>query len=109
MRLLIDSDRNKTTGWEGFDLIVNRVSPGRKAVVEQNRGGWSWEPIESVSYAVNGNCLELAIPRSLFGGSEALGFEFKWSDNMQEEGNLTDFYLHGDVAPAGRFNFLFSE
>ena len=109
MRLLIDADRDKTTGWEGFDLIVNRESPGRKALVERNIGGWNWQPIQSVAYAVNGACLELALPRILFGGREPLSFEFKWSDNMQDEGNLMDFYLHGDVAPAGRFNFLFSE
>jgi hypothetical protein len=32
-------------------------------------------------------------------------FEFKWSDNMQEDGVITDFLINGDVAPAGRFNY----
>lgn len=109
MRLLVDTDRNKATGWEGYDLIVNRELPGRKALVEKNLGGWNWHPLSSADFAVHGASLELALPRILFGERGPLRFEFKWSDNMQEEGNLTDFYLHGDVAPAGRFNFLFSE
>jgi hypothetical protein len=52
----------------------------------------------------------LRIPRELLGvNGETLNFEFKWSDNMQDEGNLMDFYVNGDVAPGGRFNYVFSE
>lgn len=36
-------------------------------------------------------------------------FHFKWSDNMQEDGNIMDFYVNGDVAPGGRFMFHFTE
>lgn len=39
--------------------------------------------------------------------SESLDVEFKWSDNMQEE-NPMDWYINGDVAPEGRFNFIYS-
>jgi hypothetical protein len=41
--------------------------------------------------------------------TEPLNFEFKWSDNMQEDGNIMDFYVNGDVAPAGRFNYIYKE
>ena len=36
-----------------------------------------------------------------------LDFEFKWADNMQDEGNPMDFYVSGDVAPSGRFNYVY--
>ena len=26
---------------------------------------------------------------------------------MQDEGNIMDFYVNGDVAPGGRFNFVY--
>lgn len=26
---------------------------------------------------------------------------------MQENGNIMDFYVNGDTAPGGRFNFVF--
>ena len=32
-------------------------------------------------------------------------FNFKWSDNMQVDGDIMDFYSNGDVAPAGRFMY----
>ena len=38
-----------------------------------------------------------------------LNFEFKWNDNMQENGNIMDFYVNGDTAPGGRFNFVYCE
>ena len=32
---------------------------------------------------------------------------FKWADNLQKAGNIMDFYLSGDVAPEGRFQYRY--
>ncbi|MDR1154848.1 MAG: hypothetical protein LBL04_09050 [Bacteroidales bacterium] len=111
MMLFIDADRDQSTGWNGYDYIVNRVSPGKKAVVEKNVGRrWEWEQAAEVRYAVKGNRLELAIPRRTLGLSgKTIDMEFKWNDNMQENGNIMDFYVNGDTAPGGRFNFRYRE
>ncbi len=112
MMLFIDTDRNKATGWNGYDFIVNRISPkGRKAVVEKNIAGcWEWELAAKVRFAVVGNKLEIRIPRNVLGLlDQAIDIEFKWNDNMQENGNIMDFYVNGDTAPGGRFNYVFSE
>ncbi len=37
MLLLIDADRSRKTGWEGYDLIVNRKAPG---VLEKSSRDW---------------------------------------------------------------------
>jgi hypothetical protein len=58
---------------------------------------------------VSANRLEMRIARSVLNLSGQIGMEFKWSDNMQEDGDIMDFYLHGDVAPAGRFNYVYRE
>jgi len=112
MMLLIDTDRNKATGWNGYDFIVNRVSPkGSKVIVEKNVGGrWEWEAIGESKFAVNNNKLEIEITKQLLNltGSD-IDIEFKWNDNMQENGNIMDFYVNGDTAPGGRFNFIYSE
>ena len=109
MRLFIDTDRNKKTGWEGYDFVINRLAPGKKAVVEKSMLGWNWEKKGEAEYAVKGNVLEIKISRNVLGLSKgALDFEFKWSDNMQDEGNIMDFYVNGDVAPSGRFNFRYA-
>lgn len=112
MMLFIDIDRDKSTGWNGYDYIVNYANPDKgKAFVAKNVGGWwEWEQVAEIKYAVNGNKLELEIPKSIFGNDgKSLDMEFKWSDNMQEVGNIMDFYVNGDVAPGGRFNFVYQE
>jgi hypothetical protein len=110
MRLFMDIDRNKNTGWEGYDLVINRLNPEKTAVIEKSDKEWKWERAGEAQYSVRNNMMELRIPRALIGAPDKkLDFEFKWSDNMQEDGNIMDFYVNGDVAPGGRFNFVFRE
>ncbi len=112
MMLFIDADRDKSTGWNGYDFIVNRVNPkGNKAIVEKNIGNrWEWEKVSDSKFAVDSNKLELEIPRSILNlVGKSINLEFKWNDNMQENGNIMDFYVNGDTAPGGRFNFVYSE
>jgi len=111
MLLFIDTDRNKATGWNGYDFIINRINPNKKAVIEKNvDGGWKWEKIAEVTYYESTNYIEIAIPRKVLGlENKSIDIEFKWNDNMQEEGNIMDFYVNGDTAPGGRFNFRYRE
>lgn len=108
MRLFIDADRNKTTGWEGYDFVINRVHPGKQAILEKSIGGWNWVQVGTINYAVKGNKLEIEVPKSMLNISGELDLEFKWSDNMKNEGDIIDFLINGDVAPGGRFNFHYS-
>ena len=115
MRLLLRTRSGGET-WEGFDYIVNRVSPSAPdgsglgtATLEKSTGSWNWETAGTVRYRIRGNALQLEIPRALLGLSEKpVNLEFKWSDNMQTDGDVMDFYLSGDVAPGGRFTFVFN-
>ncbi len=107
MRLFIDIDKDKSTGWEGYDYVLNRLSPGAKAILEKSTDSWSWTEVGQVDYAVSDNMMEISIPRSLLGLSpeSEIQIEFKWSDNSIVDGNIMDFYVNGDAAPGGRFNF----
>jgi hypothetical protein len=111
MRLFIDIDRDKSTGWEGYDYIINRSSPEDSVLVEKSQNSWEWTKAGNAAYAINGKSLVLKIKKSTFGFQEEKGIdiEFKWSDNMQEDGNIMDFYVNGDVAPGARFNYVFKE
>jgi hypothetical protein len=107
MRLFIDIDRKKETGWEGYDFVINRLNPVTTAIIEKSDNTWNWSKVGEAQYRVNGKTLVVKIPRSVLNVTDdkLLDFEFKWSDNMQEEGNIMDFYVNGDVAPSGRFNY----
>ena len=111
MTLMIDVDSNATTGWQGYDFIVNRTAPGASTVpLERNAGGWAWNPVTDIPYRVSGRELHLAIPRvalQLPLGTAPVAFNFKWADNIQKPGDIMDFYLSGDVAPEGRFQYRY--
>lgn len=54
--------------------------------------------------------MEIRIPRSLLGEfGKSLNIEFKWSDNMQEEGNIMDFYVNGLMRPRAAVAILFDD
>jgi hypothetical protein len=109
MRLFIDIDRNKSTGWEGYDFVVNRMNPEDSAWVEKSVSSWNWNAAGKAAYVVNGNTLVIKVKRSVLNltAEKGIDFEFKWSDNMQDEGNIMDFYENGDVAPGERFNYVY--
>jgi hypothetical protein len=112
MMLLIDTDADPKTGWKGYDFIVNRsLADKTTTVLEKNAGGWSWTKAAEIPYHVDGRELELAIPRAALGlanGKTDFTLDFKWVDNMQKPGDIMDFYVNGDVAPDGRFNYRYT-
>ncbi|MBO4326280.1 MAG: hypothetical protein J5950_03305 [Clostridia bacterium] len=112
MRLLLDTGEatKDHTDWEGFEYILNRVSPASDGLVlERSTGGWNWEEVGHVDYSVSGNVLQVAVPRKLLGfGSGRLDFNFKWCDANLADGDILTLYTDGDAAPGGRFCFHFT-
>ena len=113
MRLYINADRKYSTGWEGYEFIVNRVSPdSSQVVVEKNvttSNNWKWEEVAKADYKLSGNKLMFSIPRDVLGEVDGIDIEFKWHDNGVNDGDILDFYTNGDAAPVGRFNYRFVE
>lgn len=107
MRLFINTDRDKNTGWEGYDFVINRINPAQKAILEKTDAAWNWQKAGEIDYSVSGNKLEIKVPKSLLGISGEPDFEFKWSDNMQNDGDVMDFWLNGDAAPSGRGSYWY--
>jgi hypothetical protein len=110
MWLLIDTDQNPETGWEGYDFILNRTLDGQTTWLEKNTGGWNWERVAEVPLVTEGNEVMLAIPRASLGlpAGDTLEFDFKWWDHAQQPGDIMDVYLSGDTAPDARFNYRYS-
>lgn len=107
MRLFIDVDESDKN-WETFEYVINRRSPGDKAVVERSKGGWDWEAVGEAEYSVKDNRLQIKVKKKTLGiKGDRFELNFKWSDNMQNEGDIFDFYQYGDTAPIGRFKYRF--
>ena len=54
------------------------------------------------------NYLVVKIPKSYLGiTGDKFTVNFKWNDNMQNDGDVMDFYSNGDTAPGGRFMYSY--
>jgi hypothetical protein len=95
MCLLIDKDRSKETGWEGYDILVSADK------IKVYKDG-EWVVQGTCRYSVQGNKMCYVLPKDLVGDGS---FEFKWSDNITFD-DIMNFYKHGDCAPFGRFNYV---
>jgi len=108
MRLFLNADGNPKTGWEGYDYLVNaEVADAKTTTLKKSSAGWSWKTVGQISYALAGNQMELAIPLKVLGIDRVPTMEFHWADNIQKSGDLAEFYVSGDSAPDGRYNYRF--
>jgi len=111
MRLLLDTQvaTSDSKDWEEFEYILNRNNPtASEMVLERSTGDWNWEEVGKVSYTVQGNIMQVAVPRSMLGMTDRVTFNFKWCDNNLSTGDIMDVYTDGTAVPGGRFVFQFT-
>ena len=108
MLLLVDTDQDASTGWFGYDILVNKeVVDGKTSRVMKYSDG-AWVPAGEASFRVAGNELELSVPAGLLGVSgDKASFDFKWADNPSDLDDIITLCTTGDTAPNRRFNFRF--
>ena len=108
MLLLIDFDSDSSTGWFGYDFVVNKEVVDSKTTTVMKYEGGEWRKVAGVPYSVSGSEIELAIPSAFLGveGNKA-GFDFKWADNPGVLVDPISLCTHGDTAPNRRFNYRF--
>ena len=105
MNLLIDGDSNASTGWLGYDYIVNFPLAG--AIAKSADAKFEWTPVKDgdVQVRTKNNEMELSIPWQALGSGRRARLDFKWADNCFYAGDWSDFTLNGDAAPNDRFNY----
>lgn len=110
MNLYIDCAEG--SGWNTFDYVLNKTAPG---VLERFTGdGYESEIVGTVEYTVQKDVMQVKIPKAALGLEDEYTVNFKWTDNVHDEGNydvfsgdIMDFYISGDVAPGGRYKFSY--
>ncbi len=107
MNIYINADRNKATGWEGYDYAIN--VNGKGVVSAFNSNEYALTDIGTAGVNISGNALTLKLERGLISETDKADFEFKITDNIMPEVDLMLFYTEGNSAPVGRFNYLYTE
>ena len=117
MTLYIDTDENNK-GWETFDYVIGKKTADKdQAYVQKFTGkGYETQIVAKADYAQDGEYLVYAVSKADIGlDKDRDKVMFKWTDNVSDEdgsgvfkGEILDFYRSGDVAPGGRFKYVYS-
>jgi hypothetical protein len=112
MMLFINTDQDSSTGWEGYDVVVNRSpASASQTTLEQTSNGWNWSTASSaIAYAASGNEIEIRVPRALIGqggDNDPVALDFHWADNTQTDDDIIQFSVSGDSAPNRRFDYRY--
>ena len=98
------------TNWHGYTHRIYINGSGEATVSRCSESGkYQWTPIASIPCRIEGNELQVAVPRKYLNGV-AGHFDFKWIDNLADvcpQLDVLDFYIIGDVAPNARFNYRY--
>jgi len=110
MLLLIDADKNHSTGWYGYDYLINKNITDKTTTTLMRYNPESpdtpWTQQAQLKYSYKGKTLELAVPRKLVGLQDnAFKFDFHWCDNPAELNDPISLCINGDSAPNRRFNY----
>lgn len=112
MQLFINAD-NETTGWYGYDYIVNYgPAANGKTTLAKYTGkdnAFAFEKAEDIDYTVSENQMMIRVPLASMGITdfEKIKFSFKWVDSEEKVDSMEKMYTSGDQAPHGRLNFIF--
>ena len=108
MLLMIDADNNSSTGWYGYDFIINKSvkSDRTTSLMRYDAEKKEWAEVADIAMRYAENHLELTIPRHLLNLTEdKFTFDFKWADNPAELADPISLCTDGDTAPNRRFNY----
>ncbi len=109
MNLYINIDGDASTGWEGFDYVLNRDRDSFVVTVETFKdNSYETEVVGGAYYYLNGDSMAIRVSKDILGVSgQVEKMVFKWADNSVTNGDAMGFMDLGDTAPDNRFGFLY--
>ena len=108
MLLMIDADNDSSSGWYGYDFIINKSvkSDRTTSLMRYDAEKKEWTEVADIAMRYTENHLELTIPRYLLNlADDKFAFDFKWADNPAELTDPISLCTDGDTAPNRRFNY----
>ncbi len=96
-----DSDKN----FMGCNVLINRKINGHKGSVEISNGGYDFTSVDEADVYIDGNVMQVKIPRRNIETNETCDIEFKVCDNVTDYKDVMDYYVTGDVMPLGRLRY----
>lgn len=106
MNILLAADEGS---WNGYRYAVNRkVGEAVGSIEKLGEDGEGQELCGWADIRVNGKYLTVQIPRSAVGMEGDFTLQFKVCDHVTGYTDILNYYIEGDCAPIGRFNYTVS-
>jgi hypothetical protein len=106
MLVYLNTDKDKSTGWEGFDYVVNMGVTNASQTTIKKRVGNSWVAAGTATYSVSGSEMEISVSRDVLGlTSNTISYYYQIFDNPSALDNIEDNFVNGESAPDRRFNY----
>lgn len=95
-------------GWESYEFAINRSRTASSANIERLSADYSGETLEATAtYSVQGNVLQICVPRVALGLEQGGDFYFKVADGVVDSAEIMDYYVTGRSLPVGRLSYLY--
>ncbi len=111
MNLFIGVEGSSVPSWAGFQYVINRQRrQDGSALVERfiEQDSYALEHVGEALISVCGNELCFSISRKCLQIPEGpFEITFKVADEVEQEDNILDYYVSGEVFPLGRFAYSF--
>ncbi len=109
MNLFVNTDGDITTGWEGYDYVLNRDRDSFVVTVEKFKDdSFESEVVGGAYYYLEGASMAIRVSKDILGLSgKTEKMIFKWADNSVENGDPMGFMDLGDAAPDHRFGYVY--
>jgi hypothetical protein len=109
MNLFIGTGTSPTMkGWESYEFVINRGRDGSTATIEKLNPDFTGEVLEvTATYSVQGNVMQIQVPRAALGLESGGDFYFKVADGVADPAEIMDYYATGRSLPMGRLSYLY--
>ncbi len=109
MNLLIGTGSVPTMkGWESYEYVINRSRTGNTATIERLNADFTGVALEATAtYSVQGDVMQISIPRAALGLETVGDFYFKVADGVMDTDEIMDYYVTGRSMPMGRLSYLY--
>ena len=109
MNLYLNVDGDASTGWEGYDYVLNRDRDSFVVTVEKFKdNSFESEVVGGAYYYLEGSYMAIRLSKQVIGIKGKLDdMIFKWADNSTDNGDPMAFMDLGDTAPDNRFGFVY--
>ena len=109
MNLFIGTGASPTVkGWESYEFVVNRSRKDGQATIERLNPDFTGEGLSvTAPYTVQGNVMQISVPREALGLASGGDFYFKVADGVADPAEIMDYYVTGRSLPLGRLSYLY--